>query len=170
MRSRTAGTFAEPRELAEGDDGSREGHGADEGADEQLDAVAGWNRVRDAERGGIVHHGDGDEHGGEADERVHRRDQLRHLRHLHAMRDEPADDAADRERAEGDVDTLGDREGRQDGERHARDAEAVAASSREWMERPLRARMKSTLATRYEQGDLVGGHGVTESSLRGLSS
>ena len=42
----------------------------------------------------------GDQHGGQADQRVHRRDQLGHLRHLHALRDDRADDAADRDAAE----------------------------------------------------------------------
>ena len=48
----------------------------------------------------VVDDGDGDEHGGQADERVHRGDQLRHLRHLDALGDEPADEAADGQRAD----------------------------------------------------------------------
>ena len=117
--------LAESRQLAECDDGAREGHGADERADEQLDAVAGRNRVADVERGWVVHDGDGDQHCSQADERVHRGDQLRHLGHLHAVRDDPPDEAAEGKGAKREIDAPGDGQRREDGQRHAGDAEPV---------------------------------------------
>ena len=62
--------------------------------------LPGGHRRGQPERRGIVHRGDGDQHGSQADQRVHRRDQLGHLRHLHAPRDHGADRAADRDAAE----------------------------------------------------------------------
>ena len=49
------------------------------------------------ERDRIVDRGDGDQHRRQADQRVERRDELGHLRHLHAPRDHRADRAADRD-------------------------------------------------------------------------
>ena len=68
-------------QLPEGDNGARERDRADEHAEERLDIVdlpldAGQRDVR-AERCR-----DADEHGGEPDEAVEDRDELRHRRHL----------------------------------------------------------------------------------------
>ena len=75
------------RQLAEGNDRARERHRADERADEQLHPVAARESDRDIEGSRVADDGEGDEHGGQADERVHRRHQLRHLRHLDALGD-----------------------------------------------------------------------------------
>ena len=54
-------------------------------------------RLADAEGARRIERGGGDEHGGEADERVEGGDQLRHRRHGDAPRRDGADDAADAE-------------------------------------------------------------------------
>ena len=55
-------------------------------------------------RVGVVHEvGEADEHGREADEAVQNRDELGHLRHLHAPREHEADAAADEQRADQDA-------------------------------------------------------------------
>ena len=123
--------LAEPGELAERNHRPRERHRADECADEQLDPVAGRNRILNAEGAGIVDHRDGDEHRGQADQRMHGRDELRHLRHLDALGDQPADDAADGQRSQRQIDTAGDEQRCGDRDGHAGDAEAVAAARRE---------------------------------------
>jgi len=105
-------------QLAVGHHRAGEGHRTDEDAEEDLDLQhgdlgcglvrhgGGKTRQRRQPFGiagrlqaGHAHHLDmavvTDEHRREADQRVHRRDQLRHLGHLHALRDDPADAAAD---------------------------------------------------------------------------
>ena len=152
------GNLAQPCQLAEGDDRARERHRADERADEQLDAIAGRNGIADAERHRVVDDRNGDEHGSEADERVHRGHEFGHLRHLHAMRDEPADDAAKGERADREIDALGDRERGEHGERHARDAEPVTAASRERVGKTLEGEDEEHARHEIGQRNLVCGH------------
>ena len=55
--------------------------------------------LADAEAVGRIERGGGDEHGGEADQRVECGDQLRHRRHGDAPRGDGADEAADAEAA-----------------------------------------------------------------------
>ncbi|MNK98278.1 hypothetical protein D3C87_1186370 [compost metagenome] len=96
------GTLEKPelvlaRQLAEGDDRAREGEGADERADEELDPVAhgdGIAGLDDTERGGLRDGGDRDADGRETDQRVHGRDQLGHLGHLDPLGQDGADAAA----------------------------------------------------------------------------
>ena len=64
--------------------------------------LADAERIRRIERGG------GDEHRGKADERVERRDQLRHHRHGDASGGDRADEAADAEAAGDQVPGHGD--------------------------------------------------------------
>ena len=104
--------------------------------------------IADAERRRVVDDRNGDEHGGEADERVHRGDQFGHLRHLDALGDEPADDAADGERAEREsmrcvIASVTSTAIAMPAMPNRLPRRAVSGC-----ERPLRARMKSTLATR----------------------
>ena len=73
------------RELAEGDHRAAEGDGADGRAQEQLEPVAGRDRQalgHDAERVGLGHGRNRDEHRRQADHAVEERHQFGHLRHL----------------------------------------------------------------------------------------
>jgi hypothetical protein len=119
-------------QFAKGDDRTRKRDRTDKGADEKLELVAGRNHRRQAERFRIVDRGHRNQHRRQADQRVKRRDQLGHLRHLHAPRDDRADRAADYDSRENHADVFGVRinEGKRhhDGDRHADDAEQVAAA------------------------------------------
>ena len=91
------------RELAERDHRTGERDRADERADEQLDAIAVRNRIAgsgEAERRRFRHHRIRDTHRRKTDQRVHRGDEFRHLRHLDFRRDVRADRAADDQRRE----------------------------------------------------------------------
>src|SRR3981081_120084 len=117
-------------ELAESNDAPGERNGADEAPDEELEAVAARQGIGLAERARVVHHGYGDQHRRHAHQRRHRRDQLGHLRHLPAPRDERPDHGADRHGDEDERDLLGYGERHQNGDRHADHAEEVPASRR----------------------------------------
>ena len=121
-------------QLGEGDERAGEGDGADGQAERHLDQalrvdIAGR---ADAERFRRIQRRGGDEHRGEADQRVERRDQLRQRRHLDAPGDERADAAADGDAEQDQQDAAADMPGctqrRQDGDRHAGHAEQVAAA------------------------------------------
>jgi hypothetical protein len=86
---------------------------------------------------------------------VHRRDQLRHLCHLHAPGDDPPRQAAERKRANREVDASCDRQRREDGQRHSRDAEAIAAASRQWMGETLEGENEEHARREIGQGNLV---------------
>ena len=80
-------------ELAIGDDRTGKGQGADTDTDIDLDFMYGFfdTKVLDRciEKGGKT-----DQHRGQTDQAVQDRDQLRHLRHLHAPRQEKTDHTA----------------------------------------------------------------------------
>ena len=76
-------------QLAEGDERAGEGHGADEDADEDFNEVDGVHFGGDVAGGGVA--ADADQDGGEADEAVQERDQLRHLCHFDFARFVDAD-------------------------------------------------------------------------------
>ena len=103
------------RQLAKGHDRPGKGHGADEDAQEHLDlqhgdlgrglvGQHGGKAVKDLHAAlglGAQHAGQFDlgveahEDRGQADQRMHGRHKLRHFRHLHALRHDPADGPAD---------------------------------------------------------------------------
>ena len=129
-------------ELAEGDDGAGEGHRADEHAEEHLDLqdrdlhavlcastpakpVSASARPRRGEHAGELEVGvEADEHGGETDEGVQRRHQLRHLGHRDRLGHIPADGGADHQHHGDDGHSCrpGAEHGCPDGERHAGNA------------------------------------------------
>ena len=119
-------------ELAEGDHRTREGDGADEDAEIDLDAVDGL-RSAFVEDGGVDEACESDQAGGEADQAVHQGDELGHLGHLHGARGVEADRAADDQCADDQGQALGELDARTEdrgehGERHANHAEQVAAA------------------------------------------
>ena len=87
--------------------------------------------VADAEGLRRVERGRRDEHRGKADQRVERRDQLRHRRHRDAPGDDGADAAADGDAGDDQAQVSASRsrrseQRRDDGDRHADHAVAVA--------------------------------------------
>ena len=134
-------------QLAEGNDRTGERDRTDEHAEEDFDLEDGHQRSRGVgqlvceyggksrERvaGGLVHAGNpaefdlgivADEHGGEADEGVECRNQLRHLGHLNAARDIVAEHgtAGDHQQDDEPVADIRSKDGRGDGKAHADDA------------------------------------------------
>ena len=116
-------------EFAVGNHRAGKGHGADSDADVDFDLVDRFFDAAVLDRG-IEKIGDADQHRREPDKAVQNGDQFRHLRHLHAARQDKADNAA------GDHDSdqpfivaryeSGDRYHQRD--THADDTEQVAAS------------------------------------------
>src|SRR6266705_4624292 len=157
--------FPEACELAEGDHAARERDRADEAADEKLEAIAARQGIVLAEGRGVVHHGDRDEHRRHADERMHRRDQLRHLRHLHALCDEGADHSADRGGDEDEGDFLGDGERDQHRDRHADHAEEVSAPRRHGRGEAFQRQDEKDAGDEIPERELVGAHAFSFSTF-----
>ena len=86
-------------EPEEGDRTDRDAQAQLDPADRQDQAGVGRSGGKDdAERFGVEIGGNADQHGGEADERVEARHQLRHVGHLDLARDDPAEPAANGDR------------------------------------------------------------------------
>ena len=107
--------------------------------------------------------GEADEHGRGPDEAVEDRDELRHRRHLHARGERGADGAADREHRQehavaGDA---GPEHRRDDGDRHAGDAEQVAAARRLLRRQPAEAEDEEEPGDEIRDGDDGFGHRVS---------
>jgi hypothetical protein len=118
--------LAQTRELAERDDRTRKSDRTDECTDEQLQAIAAGHGRRNVEGRRIVHYRNGNQHRGHPHQRMHRRDQLGHLRHLDAPRDRCADRPAHCDAGENQPSVMGQRERRQHRDEHADDAEQIA--------------------------------------------
>ena len=162
------------RELAEGDDGAREGDGAHEGANEQLDAVAhrdGLTVADDVEGPRLGHAGDGDEHRRQADHRVHEGHQLGHLGHFHPARHDGAGRAAHQQAKDDqrDAGTVGlgaggtlqlqdQRHGSDDGDQHAHHAEDVAAARGGGVRQPLQSLDEAHRGHQVQQNDEIHAH------------
>ena len=125
--------------------------------------------LADAEGGRRIECGGGDEHRGEADQRMERGDELRHRRHRDAPRDHRADAAADRD-AEHDQQEpaparRGEEQRRHHGDGHAGDAELVAAA------RAFRARQaaeredEEDACDQIEDGSEIGAHGHSSTAV-----
>ena len=152
-------------ELQEGDDRAGERHRADGEAERHFDEAGAVNVAALADAEGLrrIERAGRDEHGGEADQRVEHRDQLRHRRHLHGARAPDADAAADRE-AEHDQNpgeeaggrTQGER--RQDGDRHADHAEAVALAGSRRRRQAAQRENEQDAGDEIEEGGEVGAH------------
>jgi len=69
---------------------------------------------------------DGDQHGGQTDQRVHHRDRFRHLRHRYRAGTEDTDGGTDNHCADNQCDIgVGDEERRDDSQRHTDHAVAI---------------------------------------------
>jgi hypothetical protein len=160
-------------ELAEGDDGTGEGDGADEGTQGQLDAVAARDQAAlggDGKGPGLGHRSHGDEHRSEADHAVEEGHQLGHLGHLDALGHQGADAAADEQAAEHPDHALGARlahlpgefddqcAGGQDGDRHADHAEQVAADRGRRVAQALQGLDEADAGNEVQQRDEVHRH------------
>ena len=151
--------LAQAGELAEGDDRSRERHRADERADEQLDAIAGRNRVGDVEGRRVVDDGD-------------RRSAPRRGRPASASpatssgicvistrlatsqpMTPPTARAPSARSTRWVIVSVDD-----DGDGHAEDAEAIAAPSGERMGQTLERQDEEDAGDEVRERDLVGGH------------
>ena len=180
------------RELAEGDHRAAERDRADGGAEDQLEPVAGRDRLDDAacragrherpgddaERIRLDGRRDGDEHRRQADHAVHEGDQLRHLRHLDALGHRRADGAADHQAAEHvaqadrgrevvGIDQLDDeRACRQHGDGHAGHAEGVAADRGRRVAEALQRLDEADARDQVEQRDDVQAHGAPTLAAR----
>ncbi len=156
----------DPRgELAEGDHRAGEGHGTDQHAEVHLDFVDGLlgrrhpDRHRRIDEVGVAH-----EHRGEADEAVHQRHQLGHLRHLHDARGVEADHRADDHRT-GDVGQAGGgdlhaEDGGQHGDRHADHAVEIAAPRRLRVGQPAEAQDEEDGRAEIRDRRKAGSHGL----------
>ena len=119
-----------PRQLAECDHGTGEGHRADQDTEVGLDVVNSQfdsDIVRQSIR--IHEVGKADRHRSQPDEAVQYGNQFRHLRHLHAPGGHDADAAADQERHDQQSEVLRNiaHQGRYERNRHAGDSVPVAA-------------------------------------------
>ncbi len=154
----------QPLELGEGDDRAGEGDGADRGAEAHFHQAAdldGAVRADDAIGRGGIKGGGGDADGGEADQAVEGRDQLRQGRHMDAPRQHGADGTTDRDAD--DDEPIGlhmrRRQRRADGDHHAGDAEAVAALRRFGELRPRRAHDETDRGDEVERAERVSSTG-----------
>ena len=149
-------------ELAERDDGAREGDRADKGTDEQLDLVPQGDRHVQSHGGRIVDRRDGDKDRREADQRVHRRYQLRHLRHLHPTCDDRSDRTTDHHRSQNRQHVLAvrvdERERNQQRDRHADHAVDVAATGGLRSGQPPQREDETDRRDEVPECDLVGAH------------
>src|SRR5260221_543646 len=96
---------------------------------------------------------------------MHRRDQLRHLRHLHTARDEGADHAAGRGGDENEGDFLGDGERDQHRDRHADDAEEIAAPRRHRRGEAFQCQDEKDAGDEIPERELVGAHAFSFSAF-----
>ncbi len=150
-------------ELAEGDHRPGERHGADQHAQVHLDLVDRVLGGREADRHRRIDEvGVADEHRREADEAVHQRHQLGHLRHLHDARRIQADCRADGHRAD-DVRQAGGghlhAEDRGDhGDRHADHSVQVAAPRRFLVGQAAQAQDEENRGADVGDGRETGGH------------
>ena len=146
-------------ELGEGDQRAGEGDRADGDAERHLDQALRADRAFGADAVGVrrIKRGAGRQHGGETDQRMERRDQLRHVGHRDAPRGHRADAAADGDAADDHApgqrvgDARDPQRGRH-GERHADHAVAVAGARRRHRRRQPAQRQDEQHA-RNEIGD-----------------
>ena len=113
----------------------------------------GVTRTRDPERLGVEVSRRADQHRGHADEAVEGGDQLRHRRHLDLARGDQADPAADehrRRRSRAERRDLVGRKRRDDSNRHAEHAGAIAAAA------ALRARQAPQRENEADARDQIG--------------
>src|SRR6266571_909769 len=96
---------------------------------------------------------------------MHCRDQLRHLRHLHAPCDEGADRSADRGRDEDEGDFLGDGERDQHRDRHADHAEEIAAPRRHGRGEAFQRQDEKDARDEIPERELVGAHAFSFSTF-----
>ena len=152
-------------ELEEGDDRAGEGDRADRKPERHLDRARGMNDVAffDAEGLGGVKGACGDEHRGQADQRMEHRDELRHRRHLDGAGAPGADAAADRE-AEDDQQPRKparrrtQRQRRHHRDRHADHAEAIALTRGGGRGEPAQRQDEQDAGDEIEQGGEIGVH------------
>ena len=151
-----------PRQLAERDHRSGKRDRADEGSDEKLELVPEGDRKIESHRLRIVDRGDRDQNGGETDQRVHRRDQLGHLRHLHSPRDDRPEHAAYRHATQDRQDVLAvrvdQRQRDQQRDRHADHAVDVAAPCGVRARQPLEREDEAHCGDQIPQCELVRAH------------
>ena len=162
--------------LQERDDRAGESDGADRDAERHLDQrrLVDVAARPDAERLRRIVSARRDQHRGEADQRVERRDQLRHRGHRHAARDHRADaatqhQAADHQRPRRDADRRMRAERGQHRDGHAGDAEHVAAAAGFRARQPAQRHDEEHARDQIEQRDDVcvheiGDHDVLTSS------
>src|SRR5215472_1448169 len=138
----------EALQFAERNDRAGERNRADRHAERHLDEAALMDRAAhaDAVRFREAERRRGDADGGETDEAVKRRDQLRQRRHLDAQRDHGADRAADQdaEDDEPEADDVRGQQRRHDRDHHAGDAVEIAG--------PRRLRRRQA-AQRHDEAD-----------------
>ena len=155
------------RQLAEGDHRAREGHRADQDPDVDLELVDGLLGTGELDRGVDVARV-ADEARGEADQAVHQRDELGHLRHLHGARGVEADAAAD-DHGPDDPGQARHRDARtedrrQHGDRHADDAVQVAAARGLGIGQPAEAQDEQDGGGDVGDGGKARGHGRSPTS------
>ena len=151
-----------PRELEEGDDRAGEGDGADRRAERHLDQALRVDRAGHADAEGFrrVEGGRRHQHRRQADQRMERRDQLRHRRHGDAPRDHRADAAADRDAADDHRPgqrLLGRRHGQrgEHGNGHAGHAEIVAPPRGLGRRQPAQRQDEQNAGDEIEQRDEI---------------
>ena len=157
-----------PVELEERDDRAGEGDRADRESERHLDDAAGVNDVAlfDAEGLGRVKRPGGDQHGGQADQRMEHRHQLRHRRHLHGASapraDAPADGDPENDEQPGErTRRRTNRQRRHNGDRHADHAEAVALTRGRRRRQSSQRQNEQNAGDEIEQSGEVGVHAAS---------